>query len=846
MIRSKLCLRLLMINGLLLACTPEATKVNFNQPIDQQIQDRNLMVLPQLDMMDVDPNRTDMSLLGEYGDSCELSVDCASGYCIETDQGKICSKLCIDALDCASDRVFDLGCGLLSNSGSDALLICIPAKNDLCKPCEADLDCGQESTNNLCLPIGRGNYCARTCDDRRPCPMDYECQTMMVEGLEVKQCMPASGYCAGCMDTDGDGYGMGGDCLGIDCDENDPNVNEGGVEICDNRDNNCNFQVDENLVLPSDLCKFVGACAAANPVCFQGVWDCGYPIAVENVDAQETRCDLVDNDCDGLIDEHVDLNTDEMNCGVCGVVCSFANAQAVCSARTCMIDSCLDGFVDLNQDRRDGCEYACTKTAEIDVPDVDHIDANCDGIDGMKDLAIYVDVEMGNDNLDGHTIYTPVRSISVALSKASTEDRDIYISHGTYFEIIELLDGVNLYGGYDASAGWQRQNELETLVIGINNRGITARNISSATEIQQIHFKGEENLVAGGSSYGAVIVNSSSELIFRNCVIEAGRGGDGRSGIAGQSGLGASGGRDGQDAQDSELFAGCGTRVGGSGGTNFCSDFNPNGGNGGNGGVGDQNGGAGNTGLPNPGNGGRGGNGGNYDNDCRTQPGGQAGSIGVNGSNGAEGVNGNGGNGRGEIRGEGWFGQNGGSGQNGISGGGGGGGGGSGGQNGRYIFPITACDDGCGGGGGGGGAGGCGGSSATGGQAGGGSIGVLLINSSPRLDQNMIITGGGGIGGNGGRGGDGGVGARGGNGGPANGDLSSGGMGGFGGNGGRGGHGGGGAGGISVGIFLEGSALPDGVSNRYSIGAGGQGGLSPTIPGTPGTPGTMGVSAEVF
>lgn len=43
-----------------------------------------------------------------------------------------------------------------------------------------------------------------------------------------------------CLDADGDGYGIGGDCLGLDCGEGDPNVNPEGVEVCgDELDNDC-------------------------------------------------------------------------------------------------------------------------------------------------------------------------------------------------------------------------------------------------------------------------------------------------------------------------------------------------------------------------------------------------------------------------------------------------------------------------------------------------------------------------------------------------------------------------------------------------------------------------------
>ena len=90
----------------------------------------------------------------------------------------------------------------------------------------------------------------------------------------------------------------------------------------------------------------------------------------------DERCDQTDDDCDGAVDEGFDLGTDPLNCGVCGGVCSFVNAAAVCVEGDCEPGPCADGFVDL--DGAPGCEYACTPT-----PDgfelCNALDDDCDG-----------------------------------------------------------------------------------------------------------------------------------------------------------------------------------------------------------------------------------------------------------------------------------------------------------------------------------------------------------------------------------------------------------------------------------------------------------------------------------
>ncbi|MBI5480963.1 MAG: hypothetical protein HY906_19040 [Deltaproteobacteria bacterium] len=54
--------------------------------------------------------------------------------------------------------------------------------------------------------------------------------------------------CAGCVDNDGDGYGVGDGCgplLQRDCDDDDPLTYPGAEELCDGKDHNCNYSIDD-------------------------------------------------------------------------------------------------------------------------------------------------------------------------------------------------------------------------------------------------------------------------------------------------------------------------------------------------------------------------------------------------------------------------------------------------------------------------------------------------------------------------------------------------------------------------------------------------------------------------
>ncbi len=72
--------------------------------------------------------------------------------------------------------------------------------------------------------------------------------------------------------------------------------------------------------------------------------------------ALDDTCDFLDNDCDGQTDEDAPTQDDSENCGFCGNVCSFSNAQSQCSAGTCIMVSCDTGFDDCNMSDQDGCE----------------------------------------------------------------------------------------------------------------------------------------------------------------------------------------------------------------------------------------------------------------------------------------------------------------------------------------------------------------------------------------------------------------------------------------------------------------------------------------------------------
>lgn len=112
----------------------------------------------------------------------------------------------------------------------------------------------------------------------------------------------------------------------------------------------------------------------------------GNPVTEEKV------CDGKDDDCDGLIDEVFDLQTDAVHCGKCNSPClAPPNATMKCEGGKCVFDKCYEGYHDVNGDitpesiengTTDGCEC---NTLGIEI--CNYNDDDCDGeIDEGFDL----------------------------------------------------------------------------------------------------------------------------------------------------------------------------------------------------------------------------------------------------------------------------------------------------------------------------------------------------------------------------------------------------------------------------------------------------------------------------
>jgi hypothetical protein len=371
---------------------------------------------PSLDVQPLDASDADVAPLGGFGDACAANAQCQSGYCIDGDDGRFCTQLCAE--ECPEG----FSCRVLANTGADAVRLCVPYPNVLCMPCTNHTQCG--GSGAFCLAQDDGTFCATDCSIDRTCPEHYVCNVVVIVGagddggdVVTRLCEPGVPACSGCLDEDGDGFGLGWGCRGPDCDDTDANVHPDAVEICNGLDDNCSGVADD----PFDFMSSPLHCGGCNQPCapaFREVTACvggfcqrrceaGWHDFDPLVPGCETPCspnpetggvevcNFVDDDCNGVGDctpcalpqtaQHLcaagvcrpdvcdpgwrhcdtdlengcetDIWNDVAHCGDCGAACALPNAVPGCDHGRCTIVTCASArYDDCNRLAEDGCE----------------------------------------------------------------------------------------------------------------------------------------------------------------------------------------------------------------------------------------------------------------------------------------------------------------------------------------------------------------------------------------------------------------------------------------------------------------------------------------------------------
>ena len=106
------------------------------------------------------------------------------------------------------------------------------------------------------------------------------------------------------------------------------------AELCDAKDNDCDDATDEDIPTAPPCEKQDGVCMGKNKACVAGAYvaTCGASEYGTDFQADETRCDGQDNDCDGMTDEGVGGGA----CASMGICIGFQRACTMGTPGACL------------------------------------------------------------------------------------------------------------------------------------------------------------------------------------------------------------------------------------------------------------------------------------------------------------------------------------------------------------------------------------------------------------------------------------------------------------------------------------------------------------------------------
>ena len=201
-----------------------------------------------------------------------------------------------------------------------------------------------------------------------------------------------------------------------------------------------------------------------------------------------------------------------------------------------------------------------------DLPDLDGLDTNCDGVDGDAAKAFFV-APAGADANPG-TQAQPFKTVQRAVTAATSSptQRQVYAAMGAYPERVSLgttSDGVGIYGGYQPGATWTRPGTSPTRIEG-SPEGVI---LDGATDVvlQLLVIHGRQG--SGSLSAYGVRAISGSEVALIDVEVTSGNGGTGSTGASGSTPSKAASGANGAQAPncDTSGTGGAGAFQGGNG-----------------------------------------------------------------------------------------------------------------------------------------------------------------------------------------------------------------------------------------------------------------------------------------
>ena len=324
----------------------------------------------------------------DAGHACIAGYACQSGVCkiptgtpCTAGQTKVCGT---DVGECVrgNQRCIEGVFGDCEGSIGPALEICDGKDNDCDNAVDEDLTTSPACEKQAGVCAGKvkscvaGSYVA-TCGaseygtdyqatETRCDGKDNDCNSMVDEGVGGGPC-PAFGVCIGFQRACT--AGVPGLCLAPGFETTETS--------CDNLDNDCDGMVDEGIVSSTACTLNAGVCSNTFAACRNGAIEstCTSASYGMNFENNESLCDGLDNDCDGVTDRQRDggfvrVGTCELSSGVCGGarrVCLAGNGEAPCTAASY------------------GPSY------EVSESSCDNLDNDCDGrVDVSKEASLLI------------------------------------------------------------------------------------------------------------------------------------------------------------------------------------------------------------------------------------------------------------------------------------------------------------------------------------------------------------------------------------------------------------------------------------------------------------------------